>query len=282
MAAEQLVVSPVTPNIGAVVSGVDLSMELDAEVLGRIRAALLKHLVIFFEDQQITPQQQRDFARRFGKLHIHPVYPTAGVPEIVELRNNPENPTDNANWHTDVTFIEDPPMGAILYARKLPRKGGDTLWSNMRAAYLGLSPRMRDYLRGLEAVHDFTRSFPPDLAAVRNAGDARYRDAVARHPPVIHPVIRTHPETGEECLFVNDGFTTRILGLPPGESDAVLRFLNQHIQKPEYVVRWRWKPNAIAFWDNRVTQHYAVDDYAPDERVMHRAAILGDRPYFRA
>jgi taurine dioxygenase len=281
MASRNFVINPVTPNIGAIVEGVDLSHDLDAETLSGIRTAMLKHRVVFFEDQHLTPQQHRDFAARFGKLHIHPVYPTAGVPEIVELRNGPANPTDNANWHTDVTFIENPPMGAILYARSLPAQGGDTLWSNMRAAFLGLSARVQDLLRGLTAVHDFTRSFPPDLQAVQNAGDERYREAVAKHPPVIHPVIRTHPETGEECLFVNDGFTTRIRELPAGESDAILRFLNVHIQKPEYVVRWRWKPNAVAFWDNRITQHYAVDDYR-DERIMHRAAILGDKPYFRA
>lgn len=281
MASKNFIINPVTPNIGAIVHGVDLSHDLDEETLSGIRSAVLKHRVVFFEDQHMTPQQHRDFAARFGKLHIHPVYPTAGVPEIVELRNNPANPTDNANWHTDVTFIEEPPMGAILYARQLPPHGGDTLWSNMRAAFLGLSERMQNLLRGLTAIHDFTRSFPPDLKAVQNAGDDKYRQAVAKHPPVVHPVIRTHPETGEECLFVNDGFTTRIRELPPAESDAILRFLNQHIQKPEYVVRWSWKPNAVAFWDNRITQHYAVDDYR-DERVMHRAAILGDKPYFRA
>jgi taurine dioxygenase len=281
MPSRNFIVDPVTPNIGAIVHGVDLSHDLDEETLSGIRSAMLKHRVVFFEDQQMSPQQHRDFAARFGRLHIHPVYPTAGVPEIVELRNNPVNPTDNANWHTDVTFIEEPPMGAILYARQLPRLGGDTLWSNMRAAFLGLSERMQNLLRGLTAIHDFTRSFPPDLKAVQNAGDDRYRQAVAKHPPVVHPVIRTHPETGEEALFVNDGFTTRIRELPPAESDAILRFLNLHIQKPEYVVRWRWKPNAVAFWDNRITQHYAVDDYR-EERIMHRAAILGDKPYFRA
>jgi taurine dioxygenase len=230
----------------------------------------------------LTPAQQRDFSAQFGALHIHPVYPNVdGVPEIVELRNNPDNPTDNSNWHTDVTFIATPPMGAILYAKKLPPKGGDTLWSNMRAAYLGLSKPVQEFLGGLNAIHDFTRSFPPDIASVRNAGDSRYQHAVHNHPPVKHPVIRTHPETGEEALFVNDGFTSRILELSKPESDVLLEFLHHHIQKPEFVVRWRWKANDIAFWDNRITQHYAVDDYLPHERVMHRAAILGTEPYYR-
>jgi len=274
---------PLTPTIGAVIEGVDLSRPVDDEIVAGIRAALLKHRVIFFIDQHITPVQHRDFAARFGSLHTHPLYP--GVPEAPEmfvLDNHAGNPTDNDSWHTDVTFIETPPLGAILYAKQLPPEGGDTLWCNMRAAYEALSPPMQSFLAPLDAVHDFARGFPARGIVAKASGADKHSKAVEAHPPVIHPVIRTHPETGEDSLFVNYGFTARIKGLRRKESDAILNMLFEHIQKPEFQVRWRWRENAIAFWDNRITQHYAVNDYLPNRRVMHRATILGDRPYHRS
>jgi taurine dioxygenase len=272
-----------TPTIGAVIEGVDLSKALDDEIIASIRAALLAHRVIFFVDQHITPLQQRDFAARFGALHTHPLYPgVSEAPELFVLDNHAGNPTDNDAWHTDVTFIETPPLGAILYAKQLPAEGGDTLWSNMRAAYEALSPSFRDFLSRLDAVHDFARGFPARRTVAQAAGEDKYARAVEEHPPVVHPVIRSHPETGEDSLFVNYGFTERIKGLRRGESDAILAMLFAHIQKPEFQVRWRWKENAIAFWDNRITQHYAVNDYLPNRRVMHRATILGDRPFHRS
>lgn len=272
---------PVTPTIGAIVHGVDLSKELSDGAVSEIRNALLKHEVLFFENQNPSPQQHRDFAARFGALHVHPVYPQVeGTPEILVLDNHPGNPTDNDNWHTDVTFIETPPMASILAARLLPPWGGDTIWSSMTAAYEALSAPFREFLATLEAVHDFTRSFPPDRQVSRNAGEARYDKARREHPPVTHPVVRTHPETGKRGLFVNYGFTTHIKGLKRRESAALLKLLHEHVQQPEFLVRWRWKPGSIAFWDNRNTQHYAVNDYLPHRRVMHRATILGERPFF--
>jgi taurine dioxygenase len=281
--ASAISVEPLNPTIGAVVRGVDLSQKLDDAVIGDVRRALLRHQVLFFEKQDLTPVQQRDFAARFGSLHIHPVYPQVdGTPEVLVLDNHADNPTDNDNWHTDVTFIETPPLGSILYARQLPPLGGDTMWSSMTAAYEALSPPMQEFLSGLEAVHDFTKSFPPDRQVSQNAGEARYDKARRDNPPVLHPVVRTHPETGRRGLFVNYGFTTRIKGLKPKESGALLKFLHEHIQQPEFLVRWRWTKNAVAFWDNRNTQHYAVNDYLPHRRVMHRATILGDKPFFDA
>ncbi|HEY4942910.1 MAG TPA: taurine dioxygenase [Rhizomicrobium sp.] len=272
-----------TPAIGGVVEGVDLSKPLDDEQIAIIRGALLKHKVIFFEDQHITPMQHRDFAGRFGELHTHPLYP--GVPEAPEmfiLDNHAGNPTDNDAWHTDVTFIETPPLGAILYAKLLPPEGGDTCWANMQAAYEGLSKPMQRFLSELDAVHDFARGFPARGTVAKEAGADKHAKALEEHPPVIHPVVRTHPETGADGLFVNYGFTDRIKGLRREESAALLSMLFVHIQKPEYQVRWTWKPNAIAFWDNRITQHYAVNDYLPHRRIMNRATILGDRPFNRA
>jgi taurine dioxygenase len=195
------------------------------------------------------------------------------------LDNHAGNPTDNDAWHTDVTFIETPPLGAVLYARLLPPEGGDTCWADMQAAYEGLSRPLQRFLAELDAVHDFNRGFPQAGQVARQAGREKAERALEAHPPVVHPVVRTHPETGADGLFVNYGFTDRIKGLRRNESDALLNMLFVHVQKPEYQVRWRWKPNAIAFWDNRATQHYAVNDYLPHRRVMHRATILGDRPY---
>src|SRR3954454_5904558 len=263
--------TPLSPTLGARISGLDLGRGVGAETIGEIRQALLKHEVLFFEDQDLTPHQQRDFAARFGGLHLHPIRPSvAGTPEVLVLDNQPASNTDTGTWRADVTFNETPPMGSMLYAREVPPEGGDTLWSSMRAAYQGLSPFLRGFLLGLDAEHDFTRSFPPDHMATLNVGIERYAWARREYPPVAHPLVRTHPETGRDGLFVNSGFTTRILGLTKPESTKLLELLSEHIQRPEFVVRWRWKPNTLAFWDNRVTQHYTVDDYLPHRREMHR------------
>lgn len=278
-----LKVTPLSAAIGGLVEGVDLTQDLSDAVIGDIRQALLDHKVIFFENQDISPAQQRDFAARFGELHVHPVYPSfPEQPEIMVIDNHKENPTDNDNWHTDVTFIETPPMGSILHACQLPPVGGDTMWSSMTEAYKALSPSMQQFLSTLQAVHDFEHAFPPGRQVAVNAGKETYEDARKKNPPVLHPVIRTHPETGEQGIFVNFGFTSRIKGLRAAESKAILNFLFEHIQKPQFVVRWRWSPNAVAFWDNRNTQHYAVNDYLPHRRIMHRATILGDKPVYRA
>ena len=272
-----------TPAIGAVIEGADLSKRLDDEAIAAIRTALLTHKVIFFEDQHITPRQHRDFAARFGELHTHPLYPgVPDAPEMFVLDNHAGNPTDNDAWHTDVTFIERPPLGAILHAQLLPPAGGDTCFANMQAAYEALSKPLQRFLAELDAVHDFARGFPARGQVAKEAGADRHARALEEHPPVLHPVVRTHPETGADSLFVNYGFTERIKGLRRNESDALLQMLFVHIQKPEFQVRWTWKPNAIAFWDNRITQHYAVDDYLPHRRVMHRGTILGDKPFHRA
>jgi len=279
----KIAISTLTPTIGAVIHGVDLADAPDDESIAAIRAALLKHKVIFFEDQHITPVQHRDFAARFGTLHTHPLYPgVPDAPEMFILDNHAGNPTDNDAWHTDVTFIETPPLGAVLYAKLLPEEGGDTCWANMQAAYEALSKPMQRFLAELDAVHDFNRGFPQTGQVAKQAGKEKASKALDEHPPVVHPVVRTHPETGADGLFVNYGFTDRIKGLRRTESDALLNMLFVHVQKPEFQCRWRWKPNAIAFWDNRATQHYAVNDYLPHRRVMHRATILGDRPFHRS
>jgi taurine dioxygenase len=237
--------------------------------------------VLFFENQPITPLQQRELAARFGALHIHPIYPhVPEVPEIIVLDTSHDNPPDNDNWHTDVTFLRTPAMGALLSAKHLPPSGGDTLWSSGVAAFEALSLPMQQMLCGLTATHDILKSFGAQRFARTEQEEARWLKAQKDHPPVVHPVIRTHPVTGKRGIFVNDGFTTRILELSASESEAVLRLLFAHIAKPEFTVRWRWKEGDFAFWDNRLTQHYATADYMPQRRVMHRATVLGDAPFF--
>lgn len=276
-------ITPLGPHIGAEISGIQLAEPLSDSHFGQIHQALLNHQVLFFRDQPITPLAQRALANRFGDLHIHPIYPHAPeAEEIIVLDTHNGNPPDNDNWHTDVTFIETPPALAILAAKQLPPVGGDTLWASGIAAFEGLSPRLQQLLAGLEAEHDFSKSFPAHRHTSSPEECGRWQEAVSRHPPLRHPVIRTHPISGRQALFVNEGFTTRLPDLPRQESEALLAFLFKHVSKPEYQVRWRWQENDIAIWDNRVTQHYANADYLPARRIMHRATVLGDKPFWRA
>ncbi|BAU38422.1 alpha-ketoglutarate-dependent taurine dioxygenase [Acetobacter pasteurianus NBRC 101655] len=272
--------TPLSPAIGAIVSGVNLAQSLTAETESRLRELLLRHQVLFFRNQSITPRQQRDFAQRFGPLHQHPIYPTvADVPEIIVLDTEQNDLKDNALWHTDVTFSQTPPLGAVLAARHLPPSGGDTLWASATAAYDALSDGMKLRLEHLTALHDFTHSFPLSRFGRTEAEKQKWLRTREQQPPVEHPVIRIHPETNKRAIFVNEGFTTEVCGLEIEESAALLRFLFQHLSKPEFSVRWTWREGDVAFWDNRATQHYAVDDYRPHRRIMHRATILGDRPF---
>lgn len=283
MISSPLSIQPLGPALGALVSGPSLADGIDDDQRDALLAALLRHQVLFFENQPIDPVAQRALAARFGSLHIHPVYPTAhGVPEIIVLDTSHDNPPDNDNWHTDVTFLPEPAMGAILSARVLPASGGDTLWASGIAAWQALSAPWQGLLAGLQAEHDFLKSFPAHRFARTPAERVSWETARLKHPPRLHPVVRTHPATGQLGLFVNEGFTTRIVELSATESDAVLRQLFAHMAKPEFTVRWRWKVADLAFWDNRLTQHYATADYLPSRRVMHRATILGDAPFYRA
>ncbi|MBD9427863.1 taurine dioxygenase [Pseudomonas sp. PDM15] len=274
-----LTITPLSPALGAIVGGIDLRKPLADADQRDIEQALLEHQVLFFRAQPIEPTQQAAFAARFGDLHIHPIYPNIPEqPEVLVLDTAVTDVRDNAIWHTDVTFLETPALGAVLTAKQLPAYGGDTLWASNSAAFEALSKPLQRLLDGLTASHDFTRSFP--LERFGNTPEAleRYHEVQRQHPPVTHPVVRTHPVTGRKGLFVNEGFTTRINELEPAESDALLRFLFAHSTRPEVSIRWRWQENDVAFWDNRITQHYAVDDYRPARRVMHRATILGDKP----
>lgn len=275
-----LTLTPISTALGAQIEGVDLTQPLSVEQREAIEQALLKHQVIFFKNQSINPQQQARFAANFGDLHIHPIYPNIPEqPEVLVLDTAVTDVRDNAVWHTDVTFLPTPAMGAVLSAKQLPAFGGDTLWASGISAFEGLSAPLQQLLDGLTATHDFTKSFPLERFGSTPEDFARWDQTRKNNPPLSHPVVRTHPVSGRKSLFVNEGFTTRINELSEAESDAILTLLFAHATRPEYTIRWRWQENDVAFWDNRVTQHYAVDDYRPNRRVMHRATILGDAPF---
>mgnify|MGYP003618251325 FL=1 len=275
-----LTLTPISTALGAQIEGVDLTQPLSVEQREAIEQALLKHQVIFFKNQSINPQQQARFAANFGDLHIHPIYPNIPEqPEVLVLDTAVTDVRDNAVWHTDVTFLPTPALGAVLSAKQLPAFGGDTLWASGIAAFEGLSAPLQRLLDGLTATHDFTKSFPLERFGSTPEDFARWDQTRKNNPPLSHPVIRTHPVSGRKALFVNEGFTTRINELSEAESEALLKLLFAHATRPEYTIRWRWQENDVAFWDNRVTQHYAVDDYRPNRRVMHRATILGDAPF---
>lgn len=273
-------ITRLTRTIGAIVSGVDLSGDLAQGVIDELGALLVEHQVLFFQNQPITPQAQCRFAARFGTLHVHPIYPVLPeLPEILLIDTSAAFLPDNDNWHTDVTFSATPPMAGLLAAKRIPPIGGDTLWLSNVAAYEALSEPVRRFLDGLTAQHSVAKSFPPERWQNDPAFKERYERAVAKHPPVDHPVVRTHPVSGRKGIFVNEGFTTHINGVTARESKALLDFLFAHVAQPEFTVRWRWTVNDIAFWDNRLTQHYAVSDYLPERRTMHRATVNGDKPY---
>lgn len=275
-----LTITPISSALGAQIDGLDLSQPLQAEHYAAIEQALLQHQVLFFRNQPLTPAEHVRFAAGFGELHIHPLYPNVSEhPQLLLLDTEVIDLRDNASWHTDVTFLAAPALGAILSAKQVPAFGGDTLWASGIAAFEALSAPLATFLDGLTALHDFTKSFPLERFGSTPDDLARYEQTRRDHPPLSHPVIRTHPVSGRKALFVNHGFTTRINELEAAESDALLSLLFSHVSRPEFTVRWRWQANDVAFWDNRITQHYAVDDYRPQRRVMHRATILGDRPF---
>jgi taurine dioxygenase len=270
---ETIGVEKLTPIIGAEISGVDLAGALSNRTMDEIHRALAENLVIFFRDQRITPQQHLAFGRQFGELHIHPAAPHEGDdPALMRIYADKDSPRANGEgWHSDVSCDVEPPMGSILHIRQCPPRGGDTLFASMYAAYESLSERMKTYLDGLTALHD---------------GESTYRGLYANYgvadkpayPHAEHPVVRTHPVTGKKALYVNRGFTRHIIGIPGDESLAILNYLYQHAENPLFQCRFRWTENAVAFWDNRSTQHRAMWDYWPHTRAGTRVTVKGERP----
>ena len=268
-------VRPISPNIGAEVHGLDLSRPLGAEVVKQVRAALCHHLVLFFPGQDLDPEQQADFARQFGDVTpAHPVIPSIeGNAEVLAI----DGRVDRASWwHTDVTFLGTPPLGSILHMRDAPDVGGDTMWVSLQAAYDGLSDQVRALCDRLIAWHH-DPWFAADVDAKGGyEWDGQWHEKLY---PTSHPVVRTHPETGRNGLFVNSQFTRFLEGMSDLESNLLLELLYRHCQKPEYGCRHRWQVGDVAFWDNRATLHYALDDYGDALRYAHRVTLRGDHPY---
>jgi taurine dioxygenase len=277
MGNQTIDVRKLTPTIGAEIFGVDLSRELGNQPFQEIHDALMANLVIFFRDQTLTPEQHKDFGRRFGRLHVHPAAPglLEGHPEILVIKANEKSKhVAGEEWHSDVSCEEEPPMGSILHLHEVPEGGGgDTLFASMYAAYEALSPPIQRLLEGLTAIHDGERVFRG-----RYGLDDRGRE----FPRAEHPVVRTHPVTGRKALFVNRWFTARIPQLKPQESSALLEMLYRHTETPEFHCRFKWQTGSIAFWDNRCAQHHAIWDYYPQRRYGHRVTIRGDKPFYRA
>jgi taurine dioxygenase len=275
MAHAPIRIEKLTPHVGAEIHGVDLARPLDEQTFKEIHGALVDHGVIFFRDQHLTPDQQKAFGRHFGELHIHPAAPSLleGHPEILVIHaDETSKRVAGEEWHSDVSCDPEPPMGSILYMHELPPVGGDTLFASMYAAYDTLSEPMKRFLEPLTAVHDGEHVY---------RGRYGVADDHRQYPRAEHPVIRTHPVSGRRALFVNRGFTTRIVQLNRAESAGLLELLCRHVETPELHCRFRWQPRSVAFWDNRGVQHHAMWDYFPQRRHGHRVTIRGDKPFYR-
>lgn len=274
-------VKPVSGALGAEIEGVDLSKDLSNETFDDIHQAFLDHVVIFFRDQHITHEQHKAFGRRFGTLNIHPyVKGMDGHPEIMQIVKEPEDRINfGGGWHSDMSFLEEPALGSILYAREVPPYGGDTLWANQYLAYEALSGGMKKMLEGLKAVHTAKGEYSERGASAQKRSSMQVSTAGDDAPSFEHPVVRTHPETGRKALYVNPAFTEKFVGMTKRESRPLLSFLFEHCTQEPFTCRFRWTKNAIAFWDNRAAQHFALNDYHGHRRHMERVTVNGDRPF---
>ena len=282
MSYQKIEVERRSPHLGAWVRGVDLREDLEDDIIAEIRRALLEFHVIFFRDQPISGEQHLAFAARFGELdNPHPVFANdAEVDRRLTIVESKGRPADGEHyWHTDVSYQENPSLGSILAAKKIPDTGGDTLFASMHAAYDALSPPLQRLCEELTAQHSIERGWGTTMR-MYDDGEDRVHNLRKRFPLMTHPVLRTHPESGRTSLYVNEYYTSRINELSEPESEALLRLLHHHAQLPDFQVRHTWQTNDIAFWDNRCTQHYASHDYGAAHRVMNRVTLVGDRPYF--
>jgi taurine dioxygenase len=264
--------------IGAYIEDIDLADTAELEdAFADIHSALLDHGVLFLRNQQVEPRVFQTLARRFGQVEGHPAYPVvAGADDVQILESTEAAPSKIEAWHTDMTFRPAPPAITLLHGQIIPEYGGDTLWASTSAAFAALSAPMQEFLVELEAVHDFRHGFQESLA--EPGGQERLQPAIDANPPVTHPLVITHPDSGRRALYVNSLFTTHIVGLSADESRGILEFLYQHTVTDEFTVRLRWQEGTIAIWDNRLTQHKPINDFFPQHRKMHRVTIAGDRP----
>ncbi|MEI8000482.1 MAG: TauD/TfdA family dioxygenase [Actinomycetes bacterium] len=269
-------VSPIAGALGAEITGVDLAADLPDETLTEIRRAWLDHLVVFFRDQDLDLDRYLAFARRIGEPVEYPfVKGLEGHPTIIAVAKLPHETVNFGGvWHSDTTYLERPPMGTMLLAREVPAAGGDTLWANLYAAYETLSPGLAHFLDDLEAVNT---SAMADISKTRE-DRRRDRGTDVTDFEAVHPVVRTHPETGRKALYVNPAHTARFVGMTEEESRPLLRYLCEHAIRPEFTCRFRWEVGSLALWDNRCAWHNPINDYHGQTRVMHRITLAGDVP----
>ncbi|MBH98177.1 MAG: taurine dioxygenase [Rhodospirillaceae bacterium] len=275
MSAKEFQVKPFSPALGAEITGINLANGLNSKTYHEIRKAFLKFQVLFFKDQtEIAAETQIKIGKLFGELHAHPAAPQmTGHPEIFEIHTQKNSKVANGEfWHSDVSCDEIPPLGTMLQIHILPESGGDTLFSNTYTAYDALSDSFKKTLSNLTALHESEHIYRGRYS------DRGMEDEGKIYPQAIHPVVRTHPETGKKAIYVNRTFTTRINELTETESRAVLNYLFDHCEKIDFQIRFRWQKNDVAFWDNRCAMHRAVWDYWPEERKGRRVTIKGDRP----
>ncbi len=276
-------VRPLAATIGAEIFGIDLSAPLDPDATTFIREAFLKHGAVFFRGQVLSADSHVALAKKFGEPEVHPIVEgMEGRPEIIRIIKPANEPASfGTEWHSDNSFFQNPSMGTILYAEEVPNAGGDTLYADMYRAYEVLSDGMKDMLGGLRAVHSAKVAYDPSgTAGAKYRGEAtlKYKMSDAVHEENIHPVIRTHPESGRKALYVNPMFTLRFENMTEEESAPLLNYLLDHSTRPEFTCRFRWQKGSVAFWDNRGVMHYAMNDYEGSQRIMSRITLTGDKP----
>jgi taurine dioxygenase len=261
--------------LGAEIGGVDLSQVLDDATFGAIRDAYHEHQVIFFRDQTLTPQQHLRFGRRFGPLNVHPyVKGMADHPEIMEIVKEPQDKLNfGGGWHSDMSFLERPSIGSILYAVEVPEHGGDTLFASMIAAYEALSPGLKRTLEGLRAVHSASREYSPSGSSAAKRSSMVVAEADGQTGEYVHPVVKVHPATGRKALYVNPAFTMKFEGWSTRESKALLDYLYNHARYEGFTCRFQWQRGSMAFWDNRSVWHFALNDYPGQRRHMRRVTV---------
>ncbi|HYF45113.1 MAG TPA: TauD/TfdA family dioxygenase [Acidimicrobiales bacterium] len=273
-----VLIRPCNNVIGAEVDGVDLA-DLSDDQFAAIDQALLDHQVLFFHDQPLTDEEHLAFAARFGEPSIFPVSKLLGGDTRLQyIEDTADSPPDADDWHTDVTWIAEPPQIAVLSARTIPEVGGDTMWSSLTAAYEALSPAMQQICAGLTVRHHRGRDFDDRVGRFLDAEQMQRLEE--GYPAVEHPLLRTHPRTGRTALFLSGLFMQEVVGMTRAESDALLGFLLRHGQDPNFQVRWRWRADDLAVWDERVTNHRALSDHYPQHRVMRRVTVDGERPVY--
>ena len=274
---EKITVEPLGDAVGAEVSDVELSEGLGDQEVAELRAAFAEHGVLFFRDQSLTPERQIAFAERWGKIVINRFFtPLEGYPQVAEVRKEPHQSINiGGGWHTDHSYDEIPALGSILSAQELPAEGGDTLFAGMAAAYDALSEGLKETLEGLRALHSSRHVFGEE-AELPTELKERLGNAEQATQDAVHPVVIRHPLSGRKVLYVNPGFTRRFEGWTHDESQALLQYLYEHAAQPEFTVRFRWEVGSVAFWDNRATWHYALNDYPGKRRLMHRITLDGE------